>query len=64
MEFKNFIFQAWKVMEFNYRCKKVMENQSFVWQIILFILVILSLESFVSVELFKVKKCAKTKKVL
>ena len=51
-------------MEFNYRCKKVMENQSFVWQIILFILVILSLESFVSVELFKVKKCAKTKKVL
>ena len=31
INFKNFIFQAWKVMEFNYRCKKVMENQSFVW---------------------------------
>ena len=30
MEFKNFIFQAWNVMEFNYRSLKVMENQSFV----------------------------------
>ena len=30
MEFKNFVFQAWNVMEFNYRSLKVMENQSFV----------------------------------
>ena len=30
MEFKNFIFQAWKVMEFNCRSLKVMENLSFV----------------------------------
>ena len=26
MEFKNFIFQAWKIMEFNCRSLKVMEN--------------------------------------
>ena len=26
MKFKNFIFQAWKVMEFNCRSRKVMEN--------------------------------------
>ena len=26
MEFKNFIIQAWKVMEFNYQSLKVMEN--------------------------------------
>ena len=30
MEFKNFIFRAWKVVEFNCRSLKVMENQSFV----------------------------------
>ena len=30
MEFKNFIFQAWKVMEFNCRSLKVIENLSFV----------------------------------
>ena len=29
MEFKNFIFQAWKVIEFNCRPLKVMENLSF-----------------------------------
>ena len=26
MEFKNFIFKAWKVMEFNFRSLKVVEN--------------------------------------
>ena len=26
MEYKNFIFQPWEVMEFNYRSLKVMEN--------------------------------------
>ena len=30
-EFKNFIFKAWKVMEFNCRSLKIMENYSFVW---------------------------------
>ena len=33
MEFKNFILQAWTVIEFNGRSLKVMENQSFVWLI-------------------------------
>ena len=31
MEFKNFIFQAWKFTEFNRRSWKVMENENFVW---------------------------------
>ena len=33
MEFKNVIFQAWKVMEFHCQSLKlkVMENESFVW---------------------------------
>ena len=31
MEFKNFVFKAWKVMEFHCRPLKVMENYSFVW---------------------------------
>ena len=31
VEFKNFIFKAWKIMEFNCRSSKVMENYSFVW---------------------------------
>ena len=31
MEFNNFILQAWRVIEFNGRSLKVMENQSFVW---------------------------------
>ena len=30
-EFKNFIFKAWKVMEFNCRSLKIIENYSFVW---------------------------------
>ena len=29
--FKNFILQAWRVIEFNGRSLKVVENQSFVW---------------------------------
>ena len=30
MKFTNFVFQAWKVMEFNCRSWRVMENESFV----------------------------------
>ena len=31
MEFRSFIFQAWRVMEFNCQSLKVMENLSFAW---------------------------------
>ena len=33
MELKYFSFQAWKVMEFNCRSWKVMENYSYVWYV-------------------------------
>ena len=33
MEFKNCIFQVWKVTEFNCQSVKVMENLTFFWQI-------------------------------
>ena len=33
MELKYFSFQAWKVMEFNGRSWKVMENYSYVWYV-------------------------------
>ena len=36
MEFKNFIFQAWEVKEFNGRSLKIMENYSFVSTVVYF----------------------------